>query len=209
MVTVRKGGAKGRRGHVSMAGLRARGWTAELVRRLLGEPDLLRGNPYSASAPRTRLYRVERVEAAERSAEFRALAAAAVRRSIAARAAVRRRRQEVSARVAVARRGAVGAGHGDSTRGAADLHGSVDLHGDADLHGAAEARREAGSGMPGLPAGAPATPESGGAETGREAGGGLPGRPAAAPAEPEIRVRRPGRAADDQEVDLPPPQEPP
>ncbi|MFH8770666.1 MULTISPECIES: hypothetical protein [unclassified Streptomyces] len=146
MVTAGEGGAKVRRGHVSIAGLRARGWTAELVRRLLGEPDLLRVNPYSASAPRTRLYRVERVEAAEQSAEFRAVAAAAVRRSIAARAAVGRRRRELSARVAVAR---------------------------------------------------------------REAGDGASDRPSGAVAEPEIRMRRPGRAPDDQEVVHPPPQGPP
>ncbi|MER5211557.1 hypothetical protein ABT063_13480 [Streptomyces sp. NPDC002838] len=88
------------RTHLSAAGLRARGWTPGMVRQLLGEPDLLRTNPLFHSAPQTRLYRVERVEAAERSDEFRAVAATAARRSAAARAAALRRRREVLARIA-------------------------------------------------------------------------------------------------------------
>ncbi|MFC9277533.1 hypothetical protein [Streptomyces collinus] len=88
---------------MSLAGLRARGWTVGLVRQLLGEPDLSRANPYSASAPPTRLYRAERVEAAEQSSGFRVVTAATVRRSGTARAGLRRSRQEVSARAAAAR----------------------------------------------------------------------------------------------------------
>ncbi|MFD4556392.1 hypothetical protein ACFWP5_19125 [Streptomyces sp. NPDC058469] len=88
------------RTHLSAAGLRARGWTAEMVRQLLGEPDLLRVNPHLRAAPRIRLYCVERVEAAERSEEFRAVSAAAARRSGVARVAARRRRREVLARIA-------------------------------------------------------------------------------------------------------------
>ena len=90
----------GSRTHLSTAGLRARGWTAGLVRRLLGEPDLLRPHPFVRAAPPIRLYRVERVEAAERSPEFRAASAAAVRRSAAAGAAARRGRRELPARLA-------------------------------------------------------------------------------------------------------------
>ncbi|WP_427923125.1 hypothetical protein [Streptomyces sp. cg40] len=81
-----------------------------MVRQLLGEPDAFRGNPYSRAAPRIRLYRVDRVEAAERSAEFRAVTAAAARRSaaarsvaarvVAARVVARRRRREVLTRIA-------------------------------------------------------------------------------------------------------------
>jgi hypothetical protein len=71
-----------------------------MVRQLLGEPDLLRAHPHFRSAPRTRLYLVERIEAAERSDEFRAVSAAAARRSTAAQAAARRRRREVVARIA-------------------------------------------------------------------------------------------------------------
>ncbi|WP_026178379.1 hypothetical protein [Streptomyces hokutonensis] len=87
------------RTHLSAAGLRARGWTAGMVRQLLGEPDLLRANPHVRSSPPTRLYRVERVETAERSDAFRAVAATAARRSAAARSAARRRRREVLTRI--------------------------------------------------------------------------------------------------------------
>lgn len=69
------------RTHLSAAGLRARGWTPAMVRQLLGDPDLLRSPPHFRSARQTRLYSVERVEAAERSEEFRAASAAAARRS--------------------------------------------------------------------------------------------------------------------------------
>lgn len=92
-------GRKRSRTHLSAAGLRARGWTAAMVRQLLGEPDLYGINPHFRSAPPTRLYLVERVEAAERSEEFRAVAAAVARRSGAAKAADRRRRREVLARI--------------------------------------------------------------------------------------------------------------
>ncbi|WP_329351193.1 hypothetical protein OG226_36130 [Streptomyces sp. NBC_01261] len=94
------GVAHATRTHLSAAGLRTRGWTAGMVRQLLGEPDLLRVNPHFRAAPRIRLYCVERVETAERSEEFRAVSAAAARRSAAARVAARRRRREVLARIA-------------------------------------------------------------------------------------------------------------
>ncbi|WP_223190659.1 hypothetical protein [Streptomyces sp. TRM68416] len=86
--------------YLSAAGLRARGWTPAMMRRLLGEPDLLRTNPVFRSAPRARLYLVARVEAAEQGEEFRAVAAAAARRSAVGRAAALRRRREVLARIA-------------------------------------------------------------------------------------------------------------
>ncbi|WP_406127909.1 hypothetical protein [Streptomyces sp. NBC_00989] len=94
------GDAQATRTHLSVAGLRTRGWTAGMVRQLLGEPDLLRVNPHFQAAPRIRLYCVGRIEAAERSEEFRAVSAAAARRSAAARVAARRRRREVLARIA-------------------------------------------------------------------------------------------------------------
>ncbi|AIR97808.1 hypothetical protein [Streptomyces glaucescens] len=81
------------RTQVSVAGLRARGWTAALVRQLLGEPDVLRPHPLFRTARQIGLYRLERVEAAERGEEFRAVAAAAARRSAAARTAALRRRR--------------------------------------------------------------------------------------------------------------------
>ncbi|WP_328441181.1 hypothetical protein OHA71_37800 [Streptomyces sp. NBC_00444] len=94
------GGLRSTRAHISAAGLRARGWTPGMVRRLLGEPDLLRVNPHFRAAPQIRLYLVERVESAERSEEFRAVAAAAARRSASAKVATQRRRQEMLARIA-------------------------------------------------------------------------------------------------------------
>ncbi|GHH53514.1 hypothetical protein FHS35_004781 [Streptomyces umbrinus] len=103
-------GSEPGRTHVSAAGLRARGWTDGIVRRLLGEPDRLSAHPRFRSAPWTRMYRVERVEAAEQSAEFRSGAAFrsgvafrsgaafAARRSGAVRKAAGRRGREAVAR---------------------------------------------------------------------------------------------------------------
>lgn len=85
--------------YVSSAGLRARGWTGGTVRRLLGAPDRLSVNPRFRSAPHTRLYRAERVDAAERSEEFRKVAESAVRRSDAVRAELERRREAVLERI--------------------------------------------------------------------------------------------------------------
>jgi hypothetical protein len=62
----------GRR-YLSLAGLRLRGWTGGLVHRLLGPPDRLSLDPRLRTAPQVRLYRLERVEAAERSEEFRSV----------------------------------------------------------------------------------------------------------------------------------------
>ncbi|WP_262060005.1 hypothetical protein [Streptomyces sp. STR69] len=93
------GDSRAARTHLSAAGLRARGWTVGMVRQLLGEPDLLRANPHVRSSPPTRLYCVERVEAAERNDTFRTVAAAAARRSAAARVIAQRRRREVLARI--------------------------------------------------------------------------------------------------------------
>jgi hypothetical protein len=88
----------GRR-YVSLAGLRMRGWTGAMVHRLLGAADRLSVNPRVRGAPQVRLYRLERVEAAERSAEFRAAADSSGRRSEVVRAAVRRRREETLERI--------------------------------------------------------------------------------------------------------------
>ncbi|ELP61909.1 hypothetical protein ACKI1I_09640 [Streptomyces turgidiscabies] len=85
--------------YVSSAGLRARGWTGGMVHRLLGAPDRLSVNPRLSAAPQVRLYRVERVETAERTDEFRRVAAFSARRSEAVRNAVRRRRLEVLERI--------------------------------------------------------------------------------------------------------------
>ncbi|WP_246203312.1 hypothetical protein [Streptomyces tailanensis] len=88
----------GRR-YVSLSGLRMRGWTGAMVHRLLGAADRLSANPRVRDAPQVRLYGLERVEAAERSAEFRAAADSSGRRSEAVRAAVWRRREETMERI--------------------------------------------------------------------------------------------------------------
>ncbi|MBW8739616.1 MAG: hypothetical protein JF621_21680 [Streptomyces turgidiscabies] len=85
--------------YVSLAGLRTRGWSGGMVHRLLGPPDRLSVNPRLMAAPQVRLYRVERVAAAERTDEFRRVAASSARRSEAVRNAVRRRRLEVLERI--------------------------------------------------------------------------------------------------------------
>jgi hypothetical protein len=61
----------GRR-YVSLAGLRMRGWAAGgLVHRLLGPPHRLSVDPRARASLPVHLYRLERVEAAEQSHEFR------------------------------------------------------------------------------------------------------------------------------------------
>lgn len=85
--------------YVSLAGLRTRGWTGGMVHRLLGPPDRLSVNPRLRAAPQVRLYRVERVAAAERTDEFRRVSESSARRSEAVRNAVRRRRLEILERI--------------------------------------------------------------------------------------------------------------
>lgn len=85
--------------YVSLAGLRMHGWTGPTVQRLLGAADRLSVNPRFRDAPQVRLYRLERVEAAEQCEEFRAVAESSGRRSEAVRAAVRRRREQVLERI--------------------------------------------------------------------------------------------------------------
>lgn len=75
----------------AVAQLKGRGWTRSMIDRLLGEPDELRANPCYRSAAPMRLYRAERVEAAEASAEYGAIKAVAARRSAASAAAAAKR----------------------------------------------------------------------------------------------------------------------
>jgi hypothetical protein len=56
---------------LAVSQLKERGWTNALISRFLGDPDELRTNPHYRSGPQMRLYRTERVEQAEASAEFR------------------------------------------------------------------------------------------------------------------------------------------
>ncbi|MEY9873572.1 hypothetical protein ABH931_003061 [Streptacidiphilus sp. MAP12-33] len=81
--------------HLSLAGLRHRGWTPSMVAKLLGPPDLTVRNPHFRGAAPSRLYAVARVEAAETTDAFTALAGAASRRAACSRAASERRRRLV------------------------------------------------------------------------------------------------------------------
>ena len=65
------------RTHYSLSSLKYRGWTNAMVRDLLGEPDKRGGNPHYRTAPKTRLYEIERVldiESSEAFTERKALA---------------------------------------------------------------------------------------------------------------------------------------
>ncbi|MDD4866093.1 MAG: hypothetical protein PHQ28_02900 [Mycobacterium sp.] len=54
-----------------MSTLKQRGWTDGAIKRFLGEPDALVGNPNYRSGPKMRLYDLPRVEAADRSEQWR------------------------------------------------------------------------------------------------------------------------------------------
>ena len=84
--------------HVSLAGLKARGWTPALITTFLGEPDLLRDNPHYRSAAPMRLYALARVEEVEATEAYRqAVAASASRRQGARQAAQTKRAQLLKA----------------------------------------------------------------------------------------------------------------
>ena len=73
-------------GFASAAGLRRRGWTDGLIRRLLGECDRTARNPKFRRAAPMRLYDMRRVEAAEREPEFAGRGSGESRRAGAAKA---------------------------------------------------------------------------------------------------------------------------
>lgn len=70
-----KEGKAGYEATVSLAGLKARGWTPALIVRFLGGPDLMVPNPHYRSGPKMRLYRLARVETAEQSSGYREVSA--------------------------------------------------------------------------------------------------------------------------------------
>ena len=69
---------------LTLAALRARGWSRAMIERLLGEPDRTRRNRRYRRGPRLHLYGAARVEACEATAEFAVLAGRAERRRSAA-----------------------------------------------------------------------------------------------------------------------------
>jgi hypothetical protein len=81
--------------YVSVAGLKARGWTDAAIRALLQAPDKLADNPYYKSAAPTRLYLLERVQAVEASDAFTAAQAKARPRKAAATRAVHTKRSRL------------------------------------------------------------------------------------------------------------------
>jgi hypothetical protein len=69
---------------IGAPGLKERGWTEAMIRDLLGEPDVLTDNPhYKTAAPR-RLWRLQKVQAAEALPEFAARKERAARQCAAA-----------------------------------------------------------------------------------------------------------------------------
>ncbi len=79
------------------AGLKARGWTEGLIRRLLGEPALLRPNPHYHSGAPMRLYALDRVKSLEQSDIWTQTAATRARRKGAAAQAVLTKKQRLRA----------------------------------------------------------------------------------------------------------------
>jgi hypothetical protein len=83
--------------HLTMPGLRERGWTDAMIREYLGEPDTTRPNPRYASAAPMKLYLAERAEVAEASPEWAERKARADRRRAAGVAVADRKRAETEA----------------------------------------------------------------------------------------------------------------
>lgn len=61
--------------------LKDRGWTDSLIRKFLGEPDVLRPNPHYRSAPKMQLYKIDRVIDIEQNEAFKAALETARKRS--------------------------------------------------------------------------------------------------------------------------------
>ncbi len=83
--------------HLTMAGLRRRGWTDAMIREYLGEPDATRPNPRYWSAAPMKLYLAQRAEAAEASPEWAERKTLAARRQAAGAASADRKRAETEA----------------------------------------------------------------------------------------------------------------
>ena len=86
--------------HLSVAGLKARGWTDAAIRQFLGEPDKLVDNPHYKSAAPMRLYALARVEAVEASPAWQETQHARHARTAAAQRTTQTKRQALLAEVA-------------------------------------------------------------------------------------------------------------
>lgn len=85
---------------VGTRALKERGWTEAAIRRFLGEADKLVPNPAYRSAAPARLYRLDRVTAAEETDAWRTWRAKAIERSERSRKVADRRRIDLLAEVA-------------------------------------------------------------------------------------------------------------
>ena len=83
---------------ISIAGLKARGWTQALIT-LLGEPDMVRRNSHYAKLAPMRLDDTARVASFEVSSEFLAAKAKAARRQCGAKTAVETKRAALTQQV--------------------------------------------------------------------------------------------------------------
>lgn len=86
--------------HLSLAGLKDRGWTPALIQRFLGEPDETAPNPHYRTAAPMRLYLVSRVEACEQTEAWQTARATTQQRQQRAVAVAAGQREAVLARVA-------------------------------------------------------------------------------------------------------------
>jgi hypothetical protein len=77
---------------LNLTELRARGWTPAMIRRLLGTEDAVRRNPIYRTAAPQRLYKRERVLAAEESMDFEAARAGSLHRAERGRAIAARKK---------------------------------------------------------------------------------------------------------------------
>lgn len=80
---------------LTQANLKERGWTLGLIKRHLGEPDVLKDNPVYRSAAPLKLYSLARVEAIEPTLDLERRKAGAAQRSAAALKAVQTKRENL------------------------------------------------------------------------------------------------------------------
>jgi hypothetical protein len=73
--------------------VRERGWSDEMIDRLMPEPDRFRPNPHSRKSPPMRLYDLDRVVRIEASVEYAAMVAGESKRRTAAKKAAETRRK--------------------------------------------------------------------------------------------------------------------
>jgi hypothetical protein len=83
-----------------MSDLKCRGWTDGLIKKLLGEPDMLKRNPVFRSKPPMKLYDPQRVLLLENSSEFQEMLKGLAKRREVGRRIVERKTAKLRADVA-------------------------------------------------------------------------------------------------------------